>query len=65
VTPARNFITERSPAQRHPQASCMKARCKHTIVLDGTEYQCCRLDGHGGIHDGFCKHNEDGGLVRW
>lgn len=61
----RNFITTRSPAQWHPQATFQDERCKATIVLDGTEYRCMRKKHDNGIHDGFCKHNHDGGLVRW
>jgi len=61
----RRFITERSVTQQHPQAPSQQVRCRHEIELDGTVYQCCRLTGHDGVHDGFCKHNDDGGLVRW
>jgi hypothetical protein len=65
MTKPRNIVASRSPNEFIQQANFKDQRCKHTITLDGVQYQCMRLSRHFGIHDGFCKHNADGGLVRW
>jgi len=61
----RSFRVERALGKYYPVEPRQEYRCAHVIRLDGIDYQCSRTHSHDGVHDANCRHNPDGGFVRW